>query len=37
MAKRTWAARMGAWGLAFFVVKGIGWLVVPALLAYLTR
>ncbi|MCA9255894.1 MAG: hypothetical protein KDA33_09665, partial [Phycisphaerales bacterium] len=26
-------ARLGAWGLAFFVVKGLAWLVIPALLA----
>lgn len=28
-------ARLGAWGLAFFALKGLAWLIVPLLVAYL--
>jgi hypothetical protein len=31
---RRWA-RLGAWGLAFFALKGVAWLIVPLLVAYL--
>lgn len=28
-----WFARLGVWGMLFFLLKGLAWLVVPALLA----
>ncbi len=31
---RRWA-RLGAWGLAFFALKGLAWLTVPLLAMYL--
>lgn len=30
---RRFLARLGVWGFVFFLVKGLAWLVVPALLA----
>jgi hypothetical protein len=30
-----WLQRFGAAGFAFFLIKGLLWLAVPALLAYL--
>ncbi|MCB9857564.1 MAG: hypothetical protein H6818_17925 [Phycisphaerales bacterium] len=30
---RRWLARLGLWGFVFFLVKGLAWLIVPALLA----
>lgn len=30
---RRWMARLGLWGFVFFLVKGLAWLIVPALLA----
>lgn len=29
-----WVKRLGFWSLMFFVVKGLLWLIVPALIAY---
>jgi hypothetical protein len=31
---RTWIKRFGAAGFVFFLVKGLLWLIVPALVAY---
>jgi hypothetical protein len=30
---RTWIKRLGFWGLMFFLVKGLLWLAIPALIA----
>ena len=30
---RRWLARLGVWGFLFFLVKGLAWLMIPALLA----
>jgi hypothetical protein len=30
-----WFRRLGVLGVAFFLVKGLAWLAVPALLAYM--
>lgn len=30
-----WFRRLGVFGVAFFFVKGLAWLTVPALLAYM--
>lgn len=35
--QRRWLKRFGAVGFAFFLLKGLFWLTVPALLAYLAR
>jgi hypothetical protein len=32
---RTWIKRLGFWGLIFFLVKGLLWLAIPALIAIL--
>jgi hypothetical protein len=32
---RSWIKRLGFWGLMFFLVKGLLWLAIPALLAML--
>lgn len=32
---RARAARLGAWGLAFFALKGLAWLIIPLFVAYL--
>jgi hypothetical protein len=31
---RTWVKRFGAAGFVFFLVKGLLWLLVPAVIAY---
>jgi hypothetical protein len=31
---KTWVKRFGALGFVFFLLKGLAWLVVPALVAY---
>lgn len=31
----TWTRRVGVGGIVFFTVKGLAWLVVPALIAHL--
>jgi len=33
MEIRKWATRLGFWGVVFFVVKGLLWLTIPALIA----
>lgn len=30
---RTWIKRLGFWGLMFFLLKGLLWLTIPALIA----
>jgi len=30
---KTWIKRIGFWGFMFFLVKGLLWLAIPALLA----
>ena len=31
---RSWIKRLGFWGFIFFLVKGLLWLIIPALIAY---
>ncbi|HBR58690.1 MAG TPA: hypothetical protein DEA22_14675 [Blastocatellia bacterium] len=31
-----WVRRLGFWGFMFFLIKGLLWLIVPALIAYLS-
>jgi hypothetical protein len=33
---RAHGARLGAWGLAFFALKGLGWLLLPLITLYFT-
>jgi len=33
----TWIKRLGFWGFMFFLVKGLLWLLVPALAVYLAN
>jgi len=33
---KTWIKRLGFWGFMFFLVKGLLWLAIPALLALWT-
>jgi hypothetical protein len=33
MNLRIWAKRVGFWGVLFFLVKGLLWLTIPALIA----
>lgn len=37
MRTANWIKRLGFWGLLFFLVKGLLWLVVPALAVYLAN
>jgi hypothetical protein len=32
---KVWIKRLGFWGFMFFLLKGILWLTIPALVAYL--
>jgi len=32
---KSWIKRVGFWGFMFFLVKGLLWLIVPALVAIL--
>jgi hypothetical protein len=32
---KRWIKRLGFWGLLFFLVKGLLWLTIPALIAIL--
>ncbi len=34
-AGRRWIARLGVLGFAFFFIKGMAWLIVPAALAWM--
>jgi hypothetical protein len=31
---KTWIKRLGFWGFLFFLVKGLLWLAIPALVAF---
>ena len=33
----TWLKRLGFWGFLFFLLKGLLWLLVPALAVYLAN
>jgi len=33
MRLRRWATKVGFWGLLFFLIKGLLWLSIPALIA----
>lgn len=35
MKLAKWIKRLGFWGFMFFLVKGLLWLLVPALIAFL--
>jgi hypothetical protein len=35
MTVKSWIKRLGFWGLMFFLVKGLLWLIIPALIAIL--
>jgi hypothetical protein len=37
MSVRNWIKNLGFWGFMFFLVKGLLWLTVPALLAILAQ
>ncbi len=37
MRAATWIKRLGFWGFLFFLVKGLLWLIVPALAVYLAN
>jgi hypothetical protein len=32
---KSWIKRVGFWGVVFFLVKGLLWLIIPALIAIL--
>jgi hypothetical protein len=32
---KTWIKRLGFWGFIFFLIKGLLWLIVPAVVAFL--
>ena len=32
---KTWVKRLGFWGFMFFLVKGLLWLIIPAVVAML--
>jgi len=36
MKAANWIKRLGFWGFLFFLVKGLLWLLVPALIAFWT-
>ncbi len=31
---KKWMVRFGFWGFMFFLIKGLLWLIIPALIAY---
>jgi hypothetical protein len=31
---KSWIKRLGFWGFVFFLVKGLLWLIIPAVIAY---
>ena len=33
MSLKTWIKRLGFWGFVFFLLKGLLWLTIPALIA----
>ena len=34
MTLKSWIKRLGFWGFVFFLVKGLLWLIIPAVIAY---
>ncbi|MDX6303483.1 MAG: hypothetical protein QOI77_452 [Blastocatellia bacterium] len=34
MTVKSWIKRLGFWGVVFFLVKGLLWLIIPAVIAY---
>jgi hypothetical protein len=34
LTAKSWIKRLGFWGFMFFLVKGLLWLIIPALIAY---
>ena len=34
MALKHWIKKLGFWGFMFFLVKGLLWLTIPALIAF---
>ena len=37
MSFKSWIKRLGFWGFIFFLVKGLLWLTIPALIAILAN
>jgi len=37
MTAANWVKRLGFWGFLFFLVKGLLWLIVPALAVWLAN
>jgi hypothetical protein len=37
MSLKTWIKRVGFWGVLFFLLKGLLWLTIPALIAFLAE
>jgi hypothetical protein len=35
LSAKSWIKRLGFWGFMFFLVKGLLWLIVPAVIAIL--
>jgi hypothetical protein len=35
MQLKPWIKRLGFWGFLFFLIKGLLWLAIPALIAFL--
>jgi hypothetical protein len=31
---KSWIKQIGFWGVVFFLVKGLLWLIIPAVIAY---
>jgi len=36
MSFKSWIKKLGFWGFLFFLLKGLLWLTIPALIAILT-
>jgi hypothetical protein len=34
MSVKSWIKRLGFWGVLFFLLKGLLWLAIPALIAF---
>jgi hypothetical protein len=37
MSLKIWVKKLGFWGFMFFLVKGLLWLTIPALIAVLAK
>jgi len=35
LTAKSWIKRLGFWGVMFFLVKGLLWLIIPAVIAIL--